>query len=133
MQEFHTHVLAASNSRGFVKIPRQTPVTMKIWFFLKRPASDFVSRHRGDPVPPPSNDNQSQSFPRSPSGLILTRQSLKIQNCGNGRGESNLSVRSINKPKGVLSAILSQRWVRKARPSHAFPRAATRTARTRPK
>ena len=48
MQEFHAHVLAASNSQGFVKIPRNMPVGMKIWFFLKRPASDFVSRRRGE-------------------------------------------------------------------------------------
>ena len=48
MQEFHAHVLAAGNLQGFVKIPRNMPVGMKIWFFLKRPASDFVSRRRGE-------------------------------------------------------------------------------------
>ena len=48
MQEFHAHVMAASNSQGFVTIPRNMPVGMKIWFFLKRPASDFVSRRRGE-------------------------------------------------------------------------------------
>ena len=48
MQEFHTHVLATGNARGFVKIRRRMPVEMKVWFYLKRPESDFVGRHRGE-------------------------------------------------------------------------------------
>ena len=48
MQQFHTHVLAEGNARGFVKIPRRMPVEMRVWFYLKRPESDFVGRRRGE-------------------------------------------------------------------------------------
>ena len=33
--------------KGVSQIPRNTPVVLKAWFFLKRPASDFVNRTRG--------------------------------------------------------------------------------------
>ena len=31
-----------------MKIPRRMPVEMKVWFYLKKPESDFVGRRRGE-------------------------------------------------------------------------------------
>ena len=47
MAEFKAFVVEAATRQGFHLIPRNQPVQMKVWFFLKRPASDFTSRRRG--------------------------------------------------------------------------------------
>ena len=47
MAEFKAFVVEAAMRQGFQLIPRNQPVQMKVWFFLKRPASDFTNRRRG--------------------------------------------------------------------------------------
>ena len=47
MAEFKNFAIDAAIRQGFQPIPRNQPVEMKAWFFLRRPASDFTSRRRG--------------------------------------------------------------------------------------
>ena len=39
-------VLEAMKNHGCKKIPAGVPVAMRVWFFLRRPDSDFISRRR---------------------------------------------------------------------------------------
>lgn len=47
MAEFKAFVSAAAAARGFQLFPRNQPVQMIVWFFLRRPTGEFVSRTRG--------------------------------------------------------------------------------------
>ena len=47
MNETKQYVKNDMAMKGVTQIPRNLPVTLKAWFFLKRPASDFVDRQRG--------------------------------------------------------------------------------------
>ena len=42
----HRIVTDAMRNHGCQKIPAGVPVAMKVWFFLRRPDSDFISRRR---------------------------------------------------------------------------------------
>ena len=46
MVEVKELLLRESRARGFSMIPRKTPVSVKAWFFTRRPDSDFTSRVR---------------------------------------------------------------------------------------
>ena len=46
MNEFGAIVKAKAKAEGFTKIEREIPVEITIWCFKKRPAVDFVSKHR---------------------------------------------------------------------------------------
>ena len=47
MAEFKAFVSAAASTSGFQLLSRDQPVQIIVWFFLRRPTSDFVSRRRG--------------------------------------------------------------------------------------
>ena len=47
MNDWREYVRNDMTMKGVSKIPRHLPVVLKAWFFLKRPASDFVNRTRG--------------------------------------------------------------------------------------
>ena len=47
MAEFRLLVKEAAARERFHLIPRNKPVQMTVWFFLRRPDDDFTSRHRG--------------------------------------------------------------------------------------
>ena len=47
MAEFKSLVKEAAAREGFQQIPRNKPVQMTVWFFLRRPDDDFTSRRRG--------------------------------------------------------------------------------------
>ena len=47
MGEFKAFVGKAASRQGFQRIPRNRPVQMTVWFFLRRPDDDFTSRTRG--------------------------------------------------------------------------------------
>jgi Holliday junction resolvase RusA-like endonuclease len=45
--EMKAFVQQAAAAVGFQQIPRNQPVEVKAWFFLKRPNDDFIGRRRG--------------------------------------------------------------------------------------
>ena len=46
MKELKKICKAAASSQGIAPIPRHQPVTVKAWFFLRRPDGDFVNKTR---------------------------------------------------------------------------------------
>jgi Holliday junction resolvase RusA-like endonuclease len=48
MKEFKDYVQGAAQSTGFSIIPRNLPVQLSVWCFLRRPDEDFVNRQRGE-------------------------------------------------------------------------------------
>ena len=77
--------LAAAHARanGFSMIPKNQPVTVRAWFFLKRPLEDFVSRRRApnnlrpeaknNPIVPvkPDTDNMAKFLLDSLTGVLF--------------------------------------------------------------
>lgn len=45
-EQFRTICRIAAEEQGILPIPREQPVSIRAWFFLKRPAQDFISRRR---------------------------------------------------------------------------------------
>lgn len=46
MAELRSYCVLARDAQGVQIIPRNVPVVVKAWFFLKRPTEDFISRRR---------------------------------------------------------------------------------------
>jgi Holliday junction resolvase RusA-like endonuclease len=46
MNQFKSIVQEFATASGFSIIPRHIPVQLKVWFFLRRPDTDFVGRNR---------------------------------------------------------------------------------------
>ena len=84
-QKIKTLISNACQHHGYQPIPRNRPVQMKVWFFLRRPDSDFISKQRGtgrlkpsalttgETVVPvkPDSDNMTKHLLDSLSGVLF--------------------------------------------------------------